>query len=68
MNILLFDVRAHSVNVVSWGTIILLLVIVFVLAVALTAGMVFLLIRFKRRKVHEAEVGSALLIDDAGSA
>jgi heme/copper-type cytochrome/quinol oxidase subunit 2 len=68
MNILLFDVRADPVNVVPWGPLILLLVIVFVLAIALTALIVYLLIRFKRRKVNQADAAAALQTDGAGSA
>ena len=47
---LFLDVRADPVNVVSWGPLLLLLAIVFVLAVAFAAGLVFLLIWLKRRK------------------
>jgi hypothetical protein len=53
---LLFDVRADPVNVVPWGALILLLVIVFILAVGFTAGMVALLVWLKRsRKAKEAD-------------
>jgi hypothetical protein len=52
---LLFDVRADPVNVVPWGALIVLLLIVFVLAVGFAAGMVALLIWLKRRKAREAE-------------
>ncbi len=55
---LLFDVRADPVNVVPWGALILLLVIVFVLAVSFTAGLVVLLIWVKRRKPKEPEAVS----------
>jgi len=46
------DVRADPVHAVSWGPLILLLAVVFVLAVSFTAGLVFLLIWLKRRKVN----------------
>jgi hypothetical protein len=49
---LLLDVPADPVRVVSWGPLILLLVIVFVLAVSFTAGLVFLLIWLKRRNAN----------------
>ena len=38
-----------------WGILMLVLAIVFVLAVALAGGLAVLLIRFKRRKLEEAE-------------
>ncbi len=41
---------AEPVNVVSWGVLALILAIVFVLAVSFTAGLVFILIRFKRSR------------------
>jgi hypothetical protein len=44
------DVSPDPVRAVSWGPLILLLVIIFVLAVSFMAGLVFLLIRLKRRK------------------
>lgn len=56
MNFLLLDVSPDPVNIVPWGIIILLIVVVFVLAVTLTAGIVLLLIKFKRRKINEAEL------------
>jgi len=52
MLFLLLDVPAEPSHIVSWGALILLLVIVFVLAVSFTAGLVFLLIRLKRRKAN----------------
>jgi flagellin-like protein len=52
MNFLfLFDVPPDPVSAVPWGALIVLLAIVFVLAVAFVAGLVFLLIRIKRRKL-----------------
>lgn len=48
--LLLLDVSPDPVQVVPWGSLILLLVIVFVLAVSFAAGLVFLLIWLKRRK------------------
>ena len=47
---LVFDARADPVNVVSWGPLLLLLAVVFILAVSFAAGLVFLLIWLKRRK------------------
>ncbi len=55
---LLLDVRADPVSPVPWGALILLLAIVFVLAVGLVAGLVALLIWFKRRKTKEAAASS----------
>ena len=48
--LLLLDVSPDPVHPVSWATLIGLLVIIFVLAVSFSAGLVFLLIRLKRRK------------------
>jgi hypothetical protein len=50
----LFDARVDPVSSLPWGALIVLLVIVFVLAVAFVAGLVGLLIWFKRRKAKEA--------------
>lgn len=47
----LFDVPADPVSPLPWGALIVLLVIVFVLAMAFVAGLVVLLIRVKRRKL-----------------
>ncbi|MGH9871314.1 MAG: hypothetical protein ACRD9S_02475 [Pyrinomonadaceae bacterium] len=55
---LLLDARADPVSPVPWGALILLLVIVFVLAVGFVAGLVALLIWFKRRKTKEAPMSS----------
>lgn len=55
---LLFDARADPVSPVPWGALILLLGIVFVLAVGFAAGLVALLIWFKRRKAKEATASS----------
>jgi flagellin-like protein len=55
---LLLDARADPVSPVPWGALILLLAIVFVLAVGLVAGLVALLIWYKRRKTKEAAVSS----------
>lgn len=51
---LLLDARADPVSPVPWGALLLLLGIVFVLAVGFVAGLVALLIWFKRRKAKEA--------------
>ena len=48
--LLLLDVRVDPVRAVPWGALIVLLVFVFVLAVAFVAGLVALLIWLKRRK------------------
>jgi hypothetical protein len=48
--LLVLDVRPDPVHPISWSALIVLLTIVFVLAVSFTAGLVFLLIRVKRRK------------------
>ena len=50
----LLDVRSDPVNVVSWGPLILLLAIVFILAMLFTGGLVVFLIWFKRRKTIQA--------------
>ena len=55
---LLLGVRADPVSPVPWGALILLLAIVFVLAVGFVAGLVALLIWFKRRKTKEAAASS----------
>lgn len=47
---LLFDVPVDPVSRVPWAGLILLLVVVFVLAVTLVGGIVFLLIRHQRNK------------------
>jgi hypothetical protein len=52
--LLLLDARAVPSHVVSWGPLLLLLAIVFVLAVSFSAGLVFLLIWLKRRKASSA--------------
>lgn len=55
----LLDVPTYGpVPQTPWGALILLLVIVFVLAVAFAAGLVFLLIWLKRRKIKNAETAS----------
>jgi len=52
LGLLLFlDVAPEPVRVVSWGPLLLLLGVVFILAVFFTVGLVVLLIWFKRRKV-----------------
>lgn len=51
--LLLLDARADPVSPVPWGALMLLLVIVFVLAVGFVAGLVALLIWFKRRQAKE---------------
>lgn len=51
---LYLDVRADPVNVVSWGPLLLLLAIVFVLAISFAAALVFLLIWLKRRKASSS--------------
>ena len=55
---LLLDARADPVSPVPWGALLLLLGIVFVLAVGFVAGLVALLIWFKRRKAKEAAASS----------
>ena len=55
-NVALFsilDAAAEPVSVVSWGALVLILAIVFVLALSFTAGLVFLLIRFKRKNAGQ---------------
>ena len=55
---LLLDARADPVSPVPWGALILLLAIVFVLAVGFVAGLVALLIWYKRRRTKEAAESS----------
>lgn len=54
----LLDVAPAPVGGDPWVTLILLLVIVFVLAVGFAAGLVFLLIWLKRRKLKQAAESS----------
>ena len=56
--LLMLDLRVDPVSAVPWGALILLLVIVFVLAVAFVAALVALLIWLKRRKAKIAQVSS----------
>ena len=49
----LLDVRVDPVSPLPWGGLIVLLLIVFVLAVSLVAGLVFFLIWWKRRKTRD---------------
>ena len=51
----LVDAAPNPVGVFSWGALVLLLAIIFILAVGLMAGLVFLLIRLKRRELKQAE-------------
>lgn len=55
--LLLFDVSPDPVGL-PWGALILLLLVVFVLAVAFVTGLVVLLIWLKRRKSGQAEVSA----------
>ena len=55
---LLLDARADPVSPVPWGALILLLGIVFILAVGFVAGLVALLIWYKRRKTKESAASS----------
>ncbi|HEV7473323.1 MAG TPA: hypothetical protein VGN90_04685 [Pyrinomonadaceae bacterium] len=52
--VVFLDVPADPVHVVSWGPLLLLLAVVFVLAVSFAAGLVFLLIWLKRRKASSS--------------
>jgi len=52
---LLMDVSPGPSDLVSWGALILILVIITVLAVMFAGGLVFLLIWLKRRKMKDAE-------------
>ena len=58
--VMLLDVASAPVGGVNWGVLILLLAVVFVLAVGFAAGLVFLLIRIKRRKLKQAEMEGSL--------
>ena len=55
MLMFVLDVAPNPVRVVSWGPLLLILVIVFVLAVCFTFGLVVLLIRTKRRKAGSTQ-------------
>lgn len=46
------DAAPDPVHPASWGALVLLLATVFTLAVAFTAGLVFLLIWVKRRRAN----------------
>ena len=50
---LLFDVRPDPVSPLSLGAIIVFLLVILILSVSLVGGLVFLLIRMKRRKEIE---------------
>jgi uncharacterized membrane protein len=52
--LLLMDVAPDPVHPLPWGALVGLLMIVFVLAVSFIAGLVFLLIWFKRRKASSS--------------
>jgi pilus assembly protein TadC len=57
MNLLLLDVRVDPVsNSLPWGGLIALLVVIFVMAVGFVAGIVALLIWYKRRKLKAADM------------
>jgi flagellin-like protein len=56
----LLDVRVDPVSAVPWGALIVLLAVVFVLAVALVAGLLALLIWNKRKKTNEAAASAAV--------
>ena len=51
----LFDVRVDPVSSLPWAGLILLLLIVFVLAVSLVAGLVWFLLGRKRRQLRAQE-------------
>ena len=48
--LLLLDISPDPVHPFPWGALIVMLAIIFVLAVSFSAGLVFLLVRLKRRK------------------
>lgn len=54
----LLDAAIEPTGVVGWGGLLLLLVVILLMAVGFMAGLVFLLIRLKRRKLKQAEEGS----------
>ena len=58
--VILLDVAPAPVGVTNWGVLVLLLAVVLFLAVGFAAGLVFLLIRIKRRKLKQAEVDGSL--------
>lgn len=51
----LLDVRVDPVSPVSWGALIVLLAVIFVLAVTLVAGLVLFLLWWKRRKLCDQQ-------------
>lgn len=51
-DLVLFDVRVDPVSSLPWAGLLILLVIVFVLAVSLVIGLVFLLLWWKRRQLR----------------
>ena len=52
MTVLLLDVRVDPVSPVPWAGLIVLLIVVFVLAASLVAGLVVFLIWWKRKKIR----------------
>lgn len=58
-NLILFDVRIDPVSPLPWTGLIILLVIVFVLAVSLVIGLVFLLLWWKRRQLRAQQAQAA---------
>ena len=57
---LLLDVRPDPVSAVPWGALIFLLMVVFLLAGTLTAGLVVLLIWHKRKQAKAAAESPAV--------
>jgi hypothetical protein len=53
--VFLFDVPVEPVSAVPWGALIFLLMVVFLLAGALTAGLVVFLIWHKRKQAKPPE-------------
>lgn len=55
---LLLDVRVDPVSSTPWSALIVLLIVVFVLAVGFVAGLVGLLVWYKRRQAKEVSASS----------
>jgi hypothetical protein len=65
--LLLLDVPPPGpVQSVGWGVIMALLAVILVLSMAFCGGLVFLLIRYKRRKLH-TEPGAETPMPEASS-
>lgn len=58
--LLFLDVSPEPVGDLAWGPLILLLAVVLILSVVLVAGLIFLLIWLKRRKLNNSSADSGM--------